>query len=69
MHRELDWLCRGAFEQEAAVIAALAKIEPDQLTFSFQKLKQQTDKSNHIQIVVAEGVEVLVPMAGLLLHL
>ena len=48
------------------MIAALAKIDPDQLSFSSEKLEQQSGKSDQIQIVVAEGLEVVVPMAGVL---
>jgi hypothetical protein len=62
------WFCREAFEQEGAVIAALAKIDPDQLTLSKERLEQQAGKSDQIQIVVAEGLEIVVPMAGLILH-
>ena len=47
----------------------LAKLEADNLTFSPDKLKEASGDSSDIQIVVAEGLQVAVPMAGpLLLH-
>jgi len=62
----VTWDCREALQEEAVVIAALAKIEPDHLNFSSEKLEQQSGKSDQIQVVVAEGLEVQVPMAGIL---
>lgn len=46
------------------MIALLAKLEPSRLTFSSNKLQDQGENSSQIQIVVAEGLQVAVPMAG-----
>lgn len=60
---------RSALEGEAAVIAMLAKLEPDKLTFSPEKLTETSGDGGDIQIVVAEGLQVAVPMAGMLFPL
>ncbi len=61
-------LPRNELEGEAAVIAMLAKIEPSKLTFSADKLTEGSGDGGDIQIVVAEGLQVAVPMAGALFN-
>lgn len=46
------------------MIAALAKLDSDQLGFSSEPLQDGATAADSIQIVIAEGLEVAVPMAG-----
>jgi valyl-tRNA synthetase len=62
---------RGALQREAAVLALLARLEPDQLTFVEAASSSGGDGSSapggggRIELVVREGLEVYLPMAGL----
>ena len=49
-------------EAEAAVLCLLAKLEPSQLSFVSQA--GSGDGQAQIELVVRDGIEVLLPMAG-----
>lgn len=46
------------------MIASLAKLDAEQLSFSSEKLGEGAGEGGQIQIVIVEGLEVAVPMAG-----
>ena len=54
--------CREALEAEAAVLCLLAKVEPSQL--SFVSDVGGAGGQAQIELVVRDGIEVLLPMAG-----
>ena len=56
--------CREAVERERDVLALLAKLEPAQLTVASAKPGGADNGGGQIELVVADGVEVLLPMAG-----
>ena len=64
---------RAALAAEAAVLASLARLEPEQLTFvgggsdeaDGAASSGEGDSSGRIELVVGEGVQVWLPMAGL----
>jgi len=61
----LSATCREAVERERDVLALLAKLEPAQLTVASAKPGGGADNSgSQIELVVADGIEVLLPMAG-----
>ena len=61
--------CRQALEEEAAILCLLAKMERSGLSFASAVTTADAasdDKSGSITVVVQEGLEVLLPMAGML---
>ena len=59
--------CRQALRQEAAVLCLLAKIDGDGLSFdatTSTASSSENGKDSSITVVVQEGVEVRLPMAG-----
>ncbi len=61
--------CRQALEEEADVLCLLAKVERSGLSFASAVTTADAasdDKSGSITVVVQEGLEVLLPMAGML---
>ena len=63
---------RAALAAEAAVLASLARLEPEQLAFvggdagdSASSSSGGGESSGQIELVVGEGVQVFLPMAGL----
>ena len=46
------------------MLALLAKLEPAQLTIAAEPLGGAHNSGGQIELVVADGVEVLLPMAG-----
>ena len=57
-------LYREAVEAERDVLALLAKLEPSQLTVASELLGGAGGRGGQIELVVSDGVEVLLPMAG-----
>ena len=57
-------LYREAVEAERDVLALLAKLEPSQLTVASKLLGGAGGRGGQIELVVSDGVEVLLPMAG-----
>ena len=57
-------LCREAVEAERDVLALLAKLDPLQLTVASQLPGGVGGRGGQIELVVSDGVEVLLPMAG-----
>ena len=55
---------REALQQEAAVISFLAKLDPDALQISGGAISKTRSDDGKIEIVVAEGLQVALPMAG-----
>lgn len=65
-----DTALREAIEQEAVVLATLAKVDADQLSFTVPASSAGAtygaqQKAGQISLVVAEGVQVELPLAGL----
>ncbi len=61
--------CRQALEEEADILCLLAKVERSGLSFASAVSTADAasdDKSGSITVVVQEGLEVLLPMAGML---
>ncbi len=61
--------CRQALEEEADILCLLAKVERSGLSFASAVTTADAasdDKSGSITVVVQEGLEVLLPMAGML---
>ncbi len=61
--------CRQALEEEADILCLLAKVERPGLSFASAVTTADAasdDKSGSITVVVQEGLEVLLPMAGML---
>ena len=61
--------CRQALEEEADILCLLAKVERSGLSFASAVTTADAasdDKSGSITAVVQEGLEVLLPMAGML---
>lgn len=58
-------VCREAVESDSDVLALLAKLEPSQLTAAFSELPGGAGgRGGQNELVVSDGVEVLLPMAG-----
>ena len=57
-------MCREAIERERDVLALLSKLEPAQLTVAAELPSGARGAGGQIELVVADGVEVLLPMAG-----
>ena len=51
------------------MIALLAKLDPGKLKFLPEKLEKRSESNSDIQIVIAEGLQVAVPMAGVCIAL
>lgn len=62
-------LCRHSLEQEADVLCLLAKVEQNWLAFDSampqSESKQSALKGGSITVVVQEGLQVQIPMAGM----
>ncbi|KAL6786011.1 TSV1 [Auxenochlorella protothecoides x Auxenochlorella symbiontica] len=58
-----DPALRAALQQESAAIALLARLDPGQL--EFRDFEGPRNSSDHVQLVVSDGLEVDLPMAGL----
>lgn len=61
--------CRQALEDEADILCLLAKVERSGLSFASAVTTADAasdDESGSITVVVQEGLEVLLPMAGIL---
>ena len=61
--------CRQALEEEADILCLLAKVERSGLSFASAVTTADVasnDKNGSITVVVQEGLEVLLPMAGML---
>ena len=56
--------CRQALEEEADVLCLLAKVDRGGLAFNDANGNATDDKDGSITVVVQEGLEVLLPMAG-----
>jgi hypothetical protein len=56
--------CREAVEAERDVLALLGKLEPSQLTVASQLPGGAGGRGGQIELVISDGVEVLLPMAG-----
>ena len=59
--------CRRALQEEADVLCLLAKVDRAGLSFGGAASTPQTesdDRDGSITVVVQEGLEVLLPMAG-----
>ena len=60
-------MCREALQEEAAVLCLLAKVDSDGLAFDASTSKSSGnngDQDSSITVVVQEGLEVRLPMAG-----
>ena len=58
-----DAALRPAIDAEGAVIALLARVDPTRLSVTGE-MSSQEQPGDQIQIVVSEGLQVTVPMAG-----
>lgn len=56
---------REALAREAPVMALLGRLDPEQLQFESQDAARVQSTSGQIELVVADGLEVRLPMAGL----
>lgn len=60
-------MCREALQQEAAVVCLLAKVDSEALAFDASTSKSNGssgEQDSSITVVVQEGLEVRLPMAG-----